>query len=703
LQVRILLGVPLGGFDDVKDKASGVALAFSLSLMCVGLAQRNSSAEDAKHLSHPPMRPMPKPGHRNLSDGPQRFVDVQRGDDAAAGTQQAPWRTLAHALRELNAGQTLYLRGGTYYEHVYLSRSGEAGAPITICSYPGEMAVLDGSLREFNESPSTSWEPFAGGAEDEYVSTKTYLGADERRVPYHFLPGSWEPLWGLEDERPLALGHFADSMVPLHGYRIATDLRSSNEYWLGGKNDMRDTGLYCGPGLWFNRQTGRIHIRLAHHRLEGLGERAYRGETDPRRVPLVVAAGFGRELMRLTGVKHVRIRDLVVRGATGSAAISIYGSQDVELDHVTVFGGAPALLIDASKNIRASHSAFRGLAAPWTSRAHMKYRGTPSYQIVLRNDQPMNENIEFTFCEFTDDHDFAFLRNVKNLQFHHNLVDNFNDDGLECGPKLRDHTLFISQNRIGACLIPFTQHEITKDDSPPDHDAAAGVFVYRNVIDLRGGTYKSPPAQPQADGSFLHGEGHLVGDHGGPTWPVLHFYHNTVLRRTPVFRDYFLFGLGAQGLRQTERDVFNNIFVQTERVPGVGFAGIKEVGKLREGGNLLWGLKDRPIQKLDPFQRFRASRMFEDSRAVYGPGWTTDDRIADPKFRSAPLDDSAPTDLRLLADSPAVNAGLPLPGEWPDPLREVDAGAPDIGALPYQADVWRVGVDGRLALFGEAP
>ena len=55
----------------------------------------------------------------------------------------------------------------------------------------------------------------------------------------------------------------------------------------------------------------------------------------------------------------------------------------------------------------------------------------------------------------------------------------------------------------------------------------------------------------------------------------MHVYHNTVLRDTPVFRDYFLFGLGAQGLRNTERDVFNNIFVQTEQVPGVGFVGMQ--------------------------------------------------------------------------------------------------------------------------------
>jgi hypothetical protein len=644
------------------------------------------------------MRPLPAASDRPLAAGPKLFVDAARGDDRNAGTAQAPWKTLAHALRRLKPGDTLYLRGGTYHEKVFLNRSGTAKAPITIASHPGELAVIDGGLSEFLDSPAASWEPFKGGAEGEFVSTRAYPHADDRKVPHQFLPAAWEPLWGIEDERPIALGHFADSMVPLHGYRTAKDLRATNEFWRG-KKGADDPGIYCGPGLWFNRETGRIHIRLAHHRLAGLGDRAYQGETDPRKLPLVVAVGFGDDVLRISGVRHVRLQGLVLRGATGSPMIPIYGSENVDLDHLTVFGGFPGLLVNASKNIRVTHSAFRGLAAPWTSRAHMKYRGTASYQIILQNNQPLNENLEFAWCEFTDDHDFAFLRFVKNLQFHHNLVDNFNDDGLECGPKLRAHTLFIYQNHIGRCLIPLTQHEIDKDESPLDHDPKAGVFVFRNVIDLRGGTYKSPPTEADATGAFLREEGHLVGDHGGPTWPVLRFYQNTALRHTPVFRDYFLFGLGAQGLRNTERDVFNNLFVQTERVPGVNFTGMKQAENLREGGNFIWGMKDGPAVKGDVFAKFRASPLFKDSQKRYEPGWTTQDRLADPRFLRLPADESLPADLRLQAGSPAVNAGQKLPPEWPDLLRAADKDEPDIGVLPLGAEPWGVGVDGRISLF----
>lgn len=634
-----------------------------------------------------------------LAPGPKFFVDAKKGDDQAAGTVAAPWRTVQHAARKLRPGDTLYLRGGTYYEHVSLTRSGTADAPITIASYPGELAVLDGSLREFAEDPAGSWMPLEGGTTGEYVSTKTYFAADNRQTPTQFLPGSWEPMWGIENERPLALGNFADSLVPLHGYRLLADLRSRNEFWLGGKNEMREEGLYCGPGLWFNRETGRIHCRLAHHALAGLGERAYRGETDPRRLPLVVSVGFGENVLRLSGIRHVRLVGLVLRGATGSPLLNLYGSEQIELDHLTLFGGFPGLLVNACKSVRLTNSAFRGLAAPWTSRAHMKYRGTASYQIILQNNQPVNDDIEIAWCEFTDDHDFAFLRFATHLQFHHNLVDNFNDDGLECGPKLRAHTLYISQNRIGACLGPFTQHEIDQDESPLDHDAAAGVFIFRNVIDLRGGTYRTPPKADDPSGAFLHEEGHLVGDHGGPVWPVMHFYQNTALRHTPVFRDYFLFGLGAQGLKNTERDVLNNIFVQTDRVPGVGFAGIKQPGNVREGGNVLWGLVQGPQTDEKFFAKFRASPLFAASRQFYEPGLTTNDLVADPRFVQFPGDAAHPIDLRLQASSPAINAGIDVPSAWPDPLRDTDQGRPDSGTLPNGATAWTIGIDGRIGLF----
>jgi hypothetical protein len=676
-------------------------LLFSLAAALV-LLPAVAGAAEPRVASHPAMRPLPQPTDHPLAKGPTFYVDAAKGDNANDGSKEKPWKSVQHGVQRLKPGDTLYIRGGVYHEKVYLTRSGTADAPIVIASYPGELAVIDGGLKEFLESPATSWEPAKDGKPDEYVSTRTYPGAGDRRPPHQFLPGTWEPLWGIEDERPIALGNFADSLVPLHGYRTITDLRAASEFQPKEGNKKGGEGVYCGPGMWFNRETNRIHIRLAHNQLPGLGDRAYKGETDPRKLPLIVAVGFGDDVLRICGIKNVRVEGLVLRGATGSPMIHVYGSEGVHLDRLHVYGGFPALLVNASKNVWLTQSAFRGLAAPWSGRAHMKYRGTASYQIVLQNNQPVNEDIEFANCEFTDDHDFAFLRYAKNLKFHHNFVDNFNDDGMEFGPKLRWHVAHVHHNRIGAALGVFQQHENDKDESPAEHNPDSGVYVYRNVFDQRAGVWYQLPGAPDETGSYLKAEGHLVGDHGGPMHAVMRVYHNTFLRREPVFRDYFLFALGATGFRGSERDVFNNIFVQADRVPGAVILG-KEAGKLREGGNMLWGVKEGPTGKANPFAKFRASPLFKASREVYEPGWTTNDIVADPKFVKLLESPNETSDLRLMKDSPAIDAGQPVPEKWPDPLREADKGKPDIGAIPFGAEAWGVGIDGRIPLFGGTP
>jgi len=58
------------------------------------------------------------------------------------------------------------------------------------------------------------------------------------------------------------------------------------------------------------------------------------------------------------------------------------------------------------------------------------------------------------------------------------------------------------------------------------------------------------------------------------------------------------------------------------------------------------------------------------------------------------------SDLRLSKGSPAIDGGVVIPVKWPDPLRKADKGKPDIGAVPFGAKAWGVGVNGRIPVFG---
>ncbi|HEY3176039.1 MAG TPA: right-handed parallel beta-helix repeat-containing protein [Candidatus Polarisedimenticolia bacterium] len=69
------------------------------------------------------------------------------GNDANAGTQAAPYRTIGFATRALTKGDTLLVRGGIYNENVYIYAnggyaSGEPNNPITVKAYTGETPVI---------------------------------------------------------------------------------------------------------------------------------------------------------------------------------------------------------------------------------------------------------------------------------------------------------------------------------------------------------------------------------------------------------------------------------------------------------------------------------------------------------------------------------------------------------------------------------
>ncbi|MBI3764312.1 MAG: right-handed parallel beta-helix repeat-containing protein, partial [Chloroflexi bacterium] len=74
----------------------------------------------------------------------QAFYVAPNGEDADPGTLDQPWRTIQHAADTLGAGETVYVRAGTYSEDVVLRRSGAPGSPVTFAAYPGEQVILDG-------------------------------------------------------------------------------------------------------------------------------------------------------------------------------------------------------------------------------------------------------------------------------------------------------------------------------------------------------------------------------------------------------------------------------------------------------------------------------------------------------------------------------------------------------------------------------
>lgn len=631
----------------------------------------------AAPVSHPPLRPTPPVSNRPATSGPGYYVNPTTGDDKANGSKASPWKTAAHALSQLKPGDRLYLHGGVHYGPLYVACAGRADAPITIRSVPGEQAIIDGSMREFFENPADAWEPVAAGS-DEYRSKRVYLNL--RHV----------------------IGSFGDSMIGLNTYYHAKDLRSTSELddWEDW-NKVAETDskpLYCGPGVWYDRETGRIHVRLAHTHLPEPAQN-YRGDTDPRKLPLILAP-FGSVPMNLDGAEHLRIQDLIVRGG-GYTAVNMTQAKHVEFDNVTIWATTYGMRMNSTEHLRMIGSRIHGSVPPWTFRSDASkrdYPGKPYRNITRLNTHclieieggnessvyayPQNDFWEFAYCEFTDAHDGIYFGSV-NVKYHHNRMDGMQDDGIYLSPMYHRHRLektvpqiHIYQNTFGLCYtaLAWGGPQTSDDDN---------VFIYRNVFDLSGKIMVGRPST--RDKSVRTATANLLGTHGSPPWAALNLYHNTVIatdRRDPT--------AGAiNGLRGGHpRRIFNNIFYHTDKLPAFGPPRVP--GDLVIDADLYWAPGTSPATAKTYFDKFRKTDTFTASLKVYPEGSTKHSLVADPLFEG-------PKNFHLKSNSPAKDAGVPIPAEWPDPLREAD-GKPDIGAFPVGSGPLLVGPEARPAM-----
>ena len=90
-------------------------------------------------------RPKPPPAPPPAPSGPL-YVSPS-GSDSNPGTLERPFRTLQKALDTVPAGQTVFVRAGTYPEWVTATRGGSSSAPVTVQAYADEQPVLSGRLK----------------------------------------------------------------------------------------------------------------------------------------------------------------------------------------------------------------------------------------------------------------------------------------------------------------------------------------------------------------------------------------------------------------------------------------------------------------------------------------------------------------------------------------------------------------------------
>lgn len=72
----------------------------------------------------------------------QEFYVSNDGDDRSDGSKERPWKTLAHAAKQLKPNTVIYLKGGTYYGPVILSVKANAHTPAALRAAQGEEVII---------------------------------------------------------------------------------------------------------------------------------------------------------------------------------------------------------------------------------------------------------------------------------------------------------------------------------------------------------------------------------------------------------------------------------------------------------------------------------------------------------------------------------------------------------------------------------
>jgi hypothetical protein len=117
-----------------------LTVLFMTILFITGCAQPQEPQEEAIT----PTLQTPSAVQIPTSSGATYYVAID-GNDSNPGTVDQPWATIQYAADTMVAGDTLFIRGGTYHQNIRTSNDGNTSDGfITFAAYEGETPIIDG-------------------------------------------------------------------------------------------------------------------------------------------------------------------------------------------------------------------------------------------------------------------------------------------------------------------------------------------------------------------------------------------------------------------------------------------------------------------------------------------------------------------------------------------------------------------------------
>lgn len=164
-----------------------------------------------------------------LNDSQREWFVSPTGSDSNDGSRAAPYLTFTRAVQALLPGDTLWLRSGTYRETLTPLRSGAPGNPITFAAYPGETATLSGC-----DVVNGPWQTYSGPVQTTVATQRVMqLFANGRRMNLARYPDQ------TPDQNMLSYTNWTPTVTssPRKGVGLVTFPAMPNQpdnYWVGG-------------------------------------------------------------------------------------------------------------------------------------------------------------------------------------------------------------------------------------------------------------------------------------------------------------------------------------------------------------------------------------------------------------------------------------------------------------------------------------
>ena len=595
--------------------------------------------------------------HFNAQAATTYYV-APNGNDANLGTETAPWKTLKSSIPKLKAGDTLYVRGGTYSEGIIdVSIQGTADQPIIIRNYTGEKPILDMSLPEFRNVGNTAWEMY-DTTRQIYRSVKTYSNA---------------------------AGNISGKMES-GGLLYSLNVYPNDEAFSSDIEYVTADGIrYVGPGIFWNSIDSKIYIRLKPPSEESVSK-IYNipSDTDPRNNNLYISVTiYG--LRFINNPQYLTIQGIQL--AHFRTTIRIFSGHHLIFKEMEIIPGQNAFVLQQDVHDVLMDSVNMNLFFPdWIARDDVKTTIPPALSMKLSGVifQDPVYNVEIRNCRFNDVFDGITAANSSHdIRVHHNEFETI-DDALQLGSSSY-HVEFSSNKILG---VSASKHGSGSSLYP------GTTYIHHNIFDARRqilfGRYDPFDLLPtKYDGwgyqsPHSHHEG--IGFGSGDPWKI---YNNTYL-----YYQHLGFGGAGRSLIYDEssltrnagvrHEVYNNIFVQHSDAIVMRGGRTDDGWEIRDG-NLYYRAVANPTEKRFFFEQwysetaysnfqslaeFKNSPLNNTTKSYYSPGWEANGIEMDPQLDAnvVPL------------NSAAWHGGVDLSAkDWP--------GTADLEGAPYRGAI----------------